>query len=235
MTELRVGLFATAFVLPLRDAARGVRSLAPLSAGGTVRDSLLLPDPISNIMDDVLARVRDARERSAFRKQPEQDSIDTAREALYGHIAPLSAVRAIALVFAYAVDRGLTARGGHSLLVSETVLALAAAETLRQTSDELTPAERAAALVAGLAKAPIASMMPGITVPLSADDRRRVDNALIAGAVWLLTDPPEVGDNEERIFDLAVALTEAAGTVTRDAMDAPQRLATSLGELADLI
>ncbi len=57
--------------------------------------------------------------------------------------------------------------------------------------------------------------MPGLTRSIATTDETEVDLALLAIAVWLLSNRPDTVEAEEKLLDLSVALVRALQYETR--------------------
>jgi len=230
-----MGLMPGALVLPLRDAVRGVETIAQRSRKMLRPSTARLPGAVRDFAHDVIDGAKRVGERTAFRRHPAHDDIADAC-ALLGGTLPLSrGARPLAAVLAYGLERGLGDGGRSAPLVSETVLALAASEALRGLSEEADGPMRGALLVARLAKAPVAGPVPGTPIAVGADDRERVLRALVASILWLLAERPDDGATEDEILELAMSLTAATMTEIAPMVDDAERLAAELHRLADVI
>lgn len=232
MSELRMGLMPSALVLPLRDAARGVGIF-------TARSRRLLkphlPERLRDLAHDVLARAREASEHSPLRRRPERSDIDAAHALLAGDLSMHRGAGSLALVLAYALERCLGAGDEAAPLVSETVLALVAADVLRPSGEEASAAQRGAHLVTRLMRAPIAGAMPGTPLTLGEADRPRLQAALVAAILWLLAERPAEAAEEDAILELAFGLTDAAMDELSPLLGDADALAAELARLADVI
>ena len=235
MSELPLGIVPSAFVLPLRDAARGVGNFAARSRRLLRPSTQRLPDPVRDLAHHVIDRARQASERTAFRRHPQAGDIAAAREVLAGTVSPARGARALAAVIGHALDEGLSDEGHAAPLVSETVLALAASGALRAVDAETDPPMRAALLVKRLVEAPVAGAMPGMPLGFGAADRERMQRVLVAAVLWLLADRSELASDEDELFALCLSLTEAAYGEIAPTLGDPEALAAELHRLADVI
>lgn len=235
MSELRMGLVPSALVLPLRDAARGVGIFAARSRRLLKPSTQHLPGRLRDLAHDVIARAREAGEHTAFRRRPGREDIADAYGLLAGTVTLHRGAGPLAVVLAYALERCMGSEERDAPLVSETVLALAAADVLRQPGEAPDPALRAAELVQRLMRAPIAGAMPGTPLTLGEADRPRLSEALIAGVLWLLAERPANPAEEDAILELAFGLTDAAKEEITPLLGDPPALAAELHRLADVI
>ncbi|MEM0908118.1 MAG: hypothetical protein AAGJ94_12180 [Pseudomonadota bacterium] len=226
---------ATALVLPLRDAARGVRSVVHASADALHPTAAVLPPPVRNLIKDALQHADDVREHTPFRKHPEAAEIEAAAVAIRDGGLPLAATGPMAVVLGYGIQVALRRSEGPRLLVRETVLALAATDALRRTESAATESERAAVIAAQLTRAPIAGPPPLRGLLSAPTDEERIARAVIAAVVWLLAERPDDPQDEEKLLSLAIALVGKAGDDAIANINDTQALSDALNSLQGLL
>ena len=70
-------------------------------------------------------------------------------------------------------------------------------------------------MLAALRQSSAIGLMPGLTRSIATTDETEVDLALLAIAVWLLSNRPDTVEAEEKLLDLSVALVRALQHETR--------------------
>lgn len=230
-----MGSIPGALVLPLRDAVRGVETVAKRSRQLLRPSTAHLPGALRDFAHDVIDGAKRVGERTPFRRHPARHDIDDACALLKGEISLHEGARPLAVVLAYGLAQALAAEGRTAPLVSETVLALAASEALRGADAEADGAMRGALLVRRLARASVAGPLPGTPIAIGTRERERQQAALVAAILWLLAERPTEPEGEDEILDLAVSLTGATMGEIVPALEDPERLAGVLHRLADVI
>ena len=196
-----------ALKMPLRDMLRGVATVADVTEEMLEPAAALLPKPVQSSFRAALATFEDAGHRAVT---PTVDLADIARAAAYlrGKDSTRTALETFVNVLAHAWERALSADDTRQhLLFSETVAAASLA--VRRQGASKTPYRHAAAVLASLRRANAASKLPGTPMASSENEQAYIDRSLLSSAVWLLSERGSTLKEEERLFELAFALTQA--------------------------
>lgn len=210
--------------MPLRDALRGVASLADATEDALEPAVALLPDSVQGGFRAGLGAARSVGRR-LMTAPIDTGAVRAAADML---AARARAPETLATVVAYAWEhlRG----GGQGHLISETLLA-ARLSTLPPAGAD--PAGRAAHLVADIRTSAIIGRRPSLHSEAHRAEQARIDHALAAIAVWLLAARGRTMAEEETLLGLAFALTAATrGDAPADPDDV-EGLARHLQTLAD--
>ncbi|MEM9223062.1 MAG: hypothetical protein AAGB11_11755 [Pseudomonadota bacterium] len=235
MGELRVGLVTTSFVLPLRDAARGARSIAALPERLLPPPDEFLPGPLRGVVRGAVDKAREAREHTVFHKRPTLRQMFAAYDGLHGTMTDVEAVGPVAIIIAYAIERTLARQPDPGYLVSETVVAFCTAEALRNAPEDATPSERVARVLEALQSAPVITRLPGAGGGSIVDDQRHLELGLVAAGLWFLADRGAIDADDERVLDLCVAFAAEGGSEACEAFGETDRLASTLEHMAAMI
>ncbi len=216
-------LFST-LQMPLRDALRGVSSLADATEETIEPAVALLPEPIRDGFRAGLRAVHSVGRR--LKAAPiDPGAVRAAADTLADRAA---APETLATVVVYAWEH--LPGGRHGDFMSETLLAG------RLSTRPLTgraPAERAARLIADIRTSAIIARRPGLADADRGVEQARIDQALIAIALWLLAARAPGMAEEETILGLSSALVAATRDGVPDRMEDAAGLARYLQALAD--
>lgn len=230
-----MGLMPSALVLPLRDAARGVGTVASRSRRLLGPSAAHLPDPLRDLAHRMIDGALRASEQSPFRRHPAAADIAASCDVLAGTLSPARGARPLAAVLAFALETGLRVEGRAVPLVSETVLALAAGDALRAAGEDTDAPMRAAMLIARLVDAPVAGALPGMPLGLGTAERGPMEHVLVAALLWLLAERADLATDEDELLALCLSLTEAAFGEIEPVLGDPEALSAELHRLADVI
>lgn len=213
--------------MPLRDALRGVASLADATEDMLEPAAQLLPEPLRSRFQSALGALERAGKRLVH-SPVDTDQIAAASRFLAATETDRPAADACARVLVYAWEHLNEASVDHRHLISETIVADRLYRS-RGTSD--TAGESfAAAAIADLRTSSAIGLMPGLARGITAEEETEVDLALLAIAVWLLSDRAETLEEEEKLLDLAMALVRALEDEARGAFDEVSGLARFLSD-----
>lgn len=200
--------------MPLRDALRGVASLADATEDMLEPATRLLPEPLRSRFRHALESLEAAGKR-LIHAPIDTNQINTASRFLTASGTDKNAIASCASVFVFAWEHLNTAGVDHRHLISETIIADRLGRTREASS--ATGVDFAAAILADLRTSSAIGRMPGLARGIKAGEESRVDLALGAIAVWLLSGRAETLAEEEKLLDLSMALVRA---LQHDAQDA---------------
>lgn len=195
-------LFA-ALQMPLRDALRGVASVADAAHGRLEPAAALLPEPVRQGFREGLDAARSAGRRLMAAPIDEED-VERAAAMLAGRAR---APDAFANVVAYAWQHLRGEAPGP--LVSETLIA--GRFSVRRLRGA-TPEARAAQFATEFRVSSVIVRRPGLTAAEQAADQAALDHGFTAIAVWLLAARGATMAEEETLLTLSSALVHAART-----------------------
>ncbi|MEM1064157.1 MAG: hypothetical protein AAGJ74_01535 [Pseudomonadota bacterium] len=221
---------ATAFQMPLRDAMRGVATLADLTEDMLEPVANLLPEPLRRPFEGALKALDDAGHRF-ISGAIGMAEISVASDVLMGKEGDGARAETCAMVLAFAWERVRQACDlPHHQMVSETILAAQLSGAPAIAGE--TAAERAANLLSAIRTSGAIGRAPGVTRHHSPEEQREIDTALVAAMVWLLAIRGETLEEEERLLDLALALSRALQADVLTAVEEPGQLARQLQQLS---
>ncbi|WP_417525506.1 hypothetical protein [Marinovum sp.] len=192
--------------MPLRDALRGVSNLSEATEEALEPALRLLPEPLRSGFHDALKSVEGAGKR-LLNAPIDLTDLTEAQRAFTGQTRSPEAARACAKVICHAWEHLQGARPGHRDLISETILAgqLQALDPAPGASE----AANAARVIGQILSSSAIGRMPGFVATVTDAEKQDAELALIAIAVWLLSDRAARMDEEEGLLDLSVALVRA--------------------------
>jgi len=220
-----------ALTMPLRDVLRGVTSVADVTEEVLEPAAALLPGPVQATFRSALATIEGAGSR-AVTPVIDHGDIDRASAFLQGSDTSREALETFVNVLTYVWERSLSKNADHPhILFSETIAT--ASLMVKGRGEAASSYARTAAILMALRQANAASRLPGTPIAPSDDERAFIDQTLLSGCVWLLSDrAPDLAE-EERLLDLASTLVQAlAGDVAAGFAD-QDLLAEHLQSLAD--
>ena len=188
--------------MPIRDALRGVASLADATEDALEPASKLLPEPLREPFHSALKSVEQAGKRliSAPIDMPQ---IATAARFMAGTDRGPAARRACTSVFVYAWEH-LASEQGEAVLISETILADRLGHIAK--AGDMSGADFAAQVVMDLRASSVIGRMPGLPRGASHPE---TDLHLLSVATWLLAARGDSIEDEEHLLDMTVALIRA--------------------------
>lgn len=209
--------------MPLRDALRGVATIADATEDALEPATRLLPGGLRSRFRSALKSIGDAG-KGLLSAPIDPAHLRAASEFVRGTRHDHQLAADCAMVIGHAWDHLPVVGPGHRHLISETILA----STLRHLGPGAveSPARRAAHIVQSLRQHAVAGPMPGIGSRRGAGGE--TDIALVAIIVWLLSDRAGGLAEEERLLDLSLALVLALEAEILGAIDDPVRLAPLL-------
>lgn len=211
---------------PLRDMLRGVAVFADLTEETLEPAKRLLPDPVRSNFRSVLSSLEDVGARVVSPKVDHGD-IFAASDFVMG---TQSNPDALTKVLAYAWERSAPALTDRRFLFSEVVAGRSLA-SLNTASDE-TPFLRAARVYSTVQRARPVGVMPALDMPMRREDEMRISMIILSFLVWLVSDRAASLPEEDRLLDLAIALTMAKEAQIRDGLADTAVLATMFEDLA---
>ncbi len=192
--------------MPLRDALRGVATLADATEDMLEPAAQLLPEPLRSRFRHALASLERAGKRLTH-APIEIDQIDTAAGFLQSDTTGAPGAGTCASVLAYAWKHLHEAGSGHRHMISETILAERLHRARQKSGAE--GVEFAAAALAGVRGSSAIGLMPGLARSTSREERAEIDLDLLTIGVWLLAARAETKAHEEKLLDLSKALVRA--------------------------
>jgi len=208
---------------PMRDALRGVANFAEATEDALEPAAQLLPEPLRAGFQTAIRSI-ETTGRHLIDRALRHDQIMTAADFAIGRLRDPGSARDFSSVVCFAWEHLQHAAAGPRFLISETIL----------TSKSVQPSEtdvgtaHAAVLVAVIRKSSAIGRMPGISDGIGAEDRNRIDLALMAIMVWLIATRTPTLDEELPLLELAMALMTAIKDDIATAIDDPQKLADML-------
>lgn len=217
--------FLPKLAMPLRDALRGVATLADATEDALEPAAQLLPSPVRSRFKHALDTLEAAGKR-LINAPTNARQIQNAANFMSG--TDPAALEDCALILVYAWQHLSEASGDHKFLISETIVAdhLAA---VRDTSTGPASHFGAEVLVA-LRQSSAIGRMPGLTRSIAPKEKDGVDLALVAIAVWLLSTRAQTLEEEEKLLDLSQALVSALHVDLADLFADTDKLAGFLTE-----
>ena len=206
--------FLPGMQMPLRDALRGVTSLADATEDMLEPATRLMPEPLRARFRHALESLEAAGKR-LLDAPIDTNQINTAARFLTASGTDKNASAACASVFVFAWEHLHTAGVDHRHLISETIIAKRLSRTCETSS--ATGVDFAAAILADLRTSSAIGRMPGLARGIKAGEESTVDLLLGAIAVWLLSGRAATLAEEEKLLDLSLALVRA---LQHDAQDA---------------
>lgn len=200
--------------MPLRDALRGVATLADATEDMLEPAARLLPEPLRSRFHHALTSLEQAGRR-LIHAPIDTKQIETASHFLIATETDAGASGSCATVLVYAWEHLNEASVDHRHMISETIVADRLART-RGTMG-ITGVDFAAAVLMDLRRSSAIGRMPGLARGTAAEDQPEVDLALLSIAVWLLSGRATSLAEEERLLDLSMALVRALENEARQA------------------
>ena len=215
--------------MPLRDALRGVATLADATKDILEPASKLLPEEIKLRFQHALASLEKAGQRIAH-SPIDNGQIRSASRFLVGAETDAGAIRACATVLVHAWEHLSQSSVRHRHLISETIMS----DRLNRTraASALSGADFAVAVVTSIRMSSAIGLLPGLARARNADEEIEVDLALLAIAVWLMSTRAGSMEEEEMILDLSLALVRALLNEMKDPFGDPAQLARFLSDTA---
>ncbi len=212
---------------PLRDILRGVAVFADLTEETLEPAKRLLPDPVRSNFRTVLSSLEDMGARAVSPVVAHRDIL-----AASDFIGTATATNpdALTIVLAYAWERSAAALTDRRFLFSEVVAGRSLAGITRAPDES--PYLRAARIYTALLRARPIGVMPALDMPMRSEDETRISMIILSFLVWLVSERAASLPEEERLLDLAIALTMAKeGTIKPNLADTAA-LAAMLEDLA---
>lgn len=192
--------------MPLRDALRGVATLADATEDMLEPAARLLPEPLRSRFRGALEALEQAGKR-LIHAPIDTRRIAHAAEFLAGRTAPDAGAGATASVIVYAWEHLTETRVAHRHLISETIVADHLAR--QRAASERRGTGFAAEVLLDLRASSAIGVLPGLARGISGQEEAEVDLALLAIAVWLVSSRAGTLEEEEKLLDLAIALVRA--------------------------
>ena len=200
--------------MPLRDALRGVATLADATEDMLEPAARLLPEPLRSRFKHALESLEAAGKR-LIHAPIDTSQIEAASRFLTASGADKNAIESCAIVLVFAWEHLNEASVDQRHLISETIVADRLSRTREASS--ATGAAFAAAILADLRTSCAIGRMPGLARRIKAGEASRVNLALLSIAVWLLSGRAETLAEEEKLLDLSMALVRALQQSAQDA------------------
>jgi len=216
--------FFSGFQKPIRDALRGVVTIADTTEDLLEPAAQLLPEPIRNRFRDALSACENAGKRLVY-APINPGHIQQASEFVQGLANDRESLESCAAVICHAWEHLQKTGAEHRFLISETLLA---GKLTRLPENTSSPGTTAAALLGMLRNSNVIGLMPGVTSGIAGDERNAIDLALTAIVVWLLSDRDGEIAGEEKLLDLSSALITAVSEDVLGVIDQPDELAALL-------
>ena len=184
--------------MPIRDALRGVVSLADATEDMLEPASKLLPEPLRSRFHSAMQAFEQAGKR-LLQAPIDMERISDAAQFARGTTLDQSAVNTTASVIVFAWEHLNQSRVDHRHLISETIVA----DRLSRLRPDggTTGFTFAASLFLDLRQSSAIGVMPGLTRGITADEDAEVDLALMAIAVWLSSTRADKGHGQvQKLF-----------------------------------
>lgn len=195
--------FARVLQMPLRDAFRGLSTLAGLTEEAFEPLGSVLPERVRSNLAETFRRI-EGMGADAIRANVSLEDIRQAVAALTGKARRLGNLKRCAIVFAFAWDRAFEHEDIHPLL-SETLASARLSQTKGASGSS--PGKNAATILRLLRDTHVAGGVPGLPLGLSESERTVIDLHLFAITIWLLSVRAATMDEEMQLLDMALALT----------------------------
>ncbi len=225
----------TALALPLRDLLQGMRTAANLSEELLGPAGRLMPPPLRDVLKDTLEAAERVGKRTMERTPPSAEDMAAVGTILSGETPPSPLEREVANVLGYGLEHALAATPDDHLMISELVTSLSFASALARPKLTADPARNAATAALALSEAHAAGTVPGTGFALGEDAEQRINRAIFAVMMWLLTDRPEHPEDEARLLALSTGLAQASAKDVEAAFHDPETLTSQLAQLAAMI
>lgn len=209
----RPSTFPKAVQMPLRDAFRGLATVAELTEEAMEPLVHTLPDPVRAVLRNVIRKIEGAGSE-LIGPHVTYDDIQRAAAFIGGRSYGGGDIGLCATVLGFAWDKVRKTENFHPFL-SET-LASVRLSRLHKTG---TPSEQATLVLRALKENHIAGRLPGVAIEPSETERKEVDLRLFSIVVWLLAERAETLEEELQLLDMALALTRAYETRVLEAME----------------
>ena len=215
--------------MPLRDALRGVATLADATKDVLEPVAKLLPDGMQARFQHALASLEKAGKRMTH-SPVDTAQIRSASRFLIATETDAFAIQACATVLVHAWEHLSQSSVRHRPLISETIVS----DRLNRTraASALSGADFAVAVVTNIRMSSAIGLLPGLARAINADEEIEVNVALLAIAVWLMSTRAGSMEEEEMILDLALALVRALQNEIRNPFGDPAQLARFLSDTA---
>ncbi|MEM9320286.1 MAG: hypothetical protein AAGA70_14980 [Pseudomonadota bacterium] len=228
--KLPVPGFLSDISMPLRDALRGVASVADVTEDVLAPAAQLLPEPLSSQFRGALGSLESAGKR-LIHAPVDHSSVASASQFLTGEDTGRDAMVSAARVVVFAWEH--LAEGGDDgpYLISETI----AAERLSHYLDAESSgpgAARAARILTDIRNSSAIGRAPGLVKGTTPEGQGKIDLALLAIASWALAKRSATLEEEDVLLDLAMALVRAMRIDTDRTFSDPEYLSGLLTETA---
>ena len=213
--------------MPIRDALRGVVSLADATEDMLEPASKLLPDPLRNRFHQAMQAFEQAGKR-LIHAPIDMERIAEAARFAQGSGLDKTGVSAAASVIVFAWEHLNQSRVDHRHLISETIVADRLSRLSRTCAE--TGFAFTASLFQDLRQSSAIGVMPGLTRGITADEEAEVDLALVAIAIWIASKRADMLEEEEKLLDLSMALVRALQPEAATAFQSHATLTSFLAE-----
>jgi hypothetical protein len=212
---------------PLRDALRGVATLADAAEDALEPASALLPERLRSRFHSALKSIERAGKRLI--SAPIDAGLMTASAGfMAGADRERGARQACATVFVFAWEHLAEASVKHHYMISETIVADRFFRVANNSGAR--GADFAAALMTEIRGSSAIGRIPGLARGIHPDEAGEIDLALLSIATWMLSSRPETLGEEEKLLDLSLALVRALHIEAPDIFDDQARLSGFLAE-----
>ncbi len=215
--------------MPLRDALRGVATLADAAEEALEPASTLLPERLRSRFHSALKSIERAGKR-LISAPIDAALMQAAAGFMTGADKEREARQACATVFVYAWEHLAEASVKHHTMISETIVSDRFYRVAGQSGAR--GADFAAALMSDIRGSSAIGRIPGLARGIRPDEAGEIDLALLAIATWMLSSRPDSLGEEEKLLDLALALVRALHIEAPDIFDDQARLSSFLAETA---
>lgn len=211
--------------MPLRDALRGVATLADATEEALEPAAQLFPEPLRTQFRHALEAL-DRVGKRLVHAPITVAQIDSAAQFLTGDATDTASAETCASVLVFAWEHLDDQSAKHRPMISETIVA----DRMRRVrgASQATGVDFAAAALIDLRRSSAIGMMPGLARGSSAAEAPETDLALLTIGVWLLTGRAGSMAEEEKLLDLSMALVRALRDNAATAFADPSGLARFL-------
>ena len=213
--------------MPIRDALRGVVTLADATEDMLEPASKLLPEPLRSRFHSAMQAFEQVGKR-LLHAPIDMERISDAAQFAQGTTLDKSGVNTAASVIVFAWEHLNQSRVDHRHLISETIVADRLSRL--QPDGGTIGFAFAASLFLDLRQSSAIGVMPGLTRGITEDEETEVDLALMAIAVWLSSKRADTLEEEEKLLDLSMALVRALQSEAATAFQSQDALAQFLDE-----
>jgi len=213
--------------MPLRDALRGVATLADAAEEALEPASALLPSRFRSRFHSALKSVERAGKRLVVAPISMGD-VQTASQFVTGLDTTSEASQTCTVVMVFAWDHLSEASVDHHYMISETIIADHLSRLAK--APHATGADFAAELIEDIRQSSAIGRLPGIARRIDPSEATELDLTLLAIATWLMSARADTMEEEEKLLELSLALVRALHADLPNLFDDRARLGAFLAD-----